>query len=156
MNAEAILVVGYGNALRGDDGVGCRVAELLASDARLPGARIEARHQLTPELAEDIAAAGLVVLIDAAEGEAPPGEVRVEHVIGRGHSRAPGGSHASDASAIVELAKRAFGRAAPVVLVHVAGECFAPGFDLSPAVAAALPVAADTVVALADDHKSGS
>jgi hydrogenase maturation protease len=156
MNAAATLVVGYGNALRGDDAVGCRVAELLAGDARLAGARIEARHQLTPELAEDIAAAGLVVLIDAAEGEASPGEVRVEPVVGRGEMRASRGSHSCEAAAIVDLAERVYGRAAPVVLVHVAGQCFEPGSDLSPAVAAALPIAVDTVVAIADEHSSAS
>jgi hydrogenase maturation protease len=146
-----MLVVGYGNALRGDDAVGCRVAELLAGDTRLRGVRIEARHQLTPELAADIAASELVVLIDAAQGEASPGEVRVEPVVGRGQSRAFGGSHACDAPAIVDLAERVYGRAAAVVLVHVAGQCFEPGFDLSPAVAAALPIAVDTVVAIAAD-----
>jgi hydrogenase maturation protease len=156
MNAAATLVVGYGNALRGDDAVGCRVAELLAGDTRLRGARIESRHQLTPELAEDIAAAGLVVLIDAAEGEASPGAVRVERVVRRGQLRALGGSHACDAPAIVELAERVYGRAAPVVLVYVAGQCFEPGSDLSPPVEAALPVAVETVVAIAGDHSSGS
>jgi hydrogenase maturation protease len=134
--------------------VGWRVAELLAGDARLAGARIEARHQLTPELAEDIAAAELVVLIDAAESETSPGEVRVERVVGRGQLRAFGGSHSCDVPALVELAERVYGRAAPVVLVHVAGRCFEPGSDLSPAVAAALPIAVDTVVAIADDHSA--
>jgi hydrogenase maturation protease len=156
MNAAAVLVVGYGNDLRGDDAVGCRVAALLAGDARLRGARIDARHQLTPELAADVAAAELVVLIDAEHGEGSPGAVRVEHVVGRGRPRALTGSHVCDPAAIVELAERAYGRAAPVVLVRVVGQFFEPGGELSPAVAAALPVLVDTVAAIAGDDSSGS
>ncbi len=62
-----ILVIGYGNPLRGDDGFGYRVAE------RVPGAI--AAHQLTPELMDAIARADRVVFVDAScEGE--PGEIR--------------------------------------------------------------------------------
>ena len=37
VNAGGVLVVGYGNTLRGDDAVGPRVAELLASRSAAPG-----------------------------------------------------------------------------------------------------------------------
>jgi len=73
------LVVGYGNTLRGDDGVGPRVAELLAADPRLAGAVVLARHQLTPELAADIAEAALVVFIDASEN-GKPGEISIRRI----------------------------------------------------------------------------
>jgi hydrogenase maturation protease len=128
------------------------VAELLHGDPRLGGASVEARHQLTPELAEDIAAARLAVLVDAADGGAVPGEVRVEHVVCRRRAQALTGSHAVDACAIVELAKRLYGRAAPVVLVSVVGRDFGPGTELSPAVASSLSRVMDTVVAVVDRH----
>jgi hydrogenase maturation protease len=56
------LVVGIGNALRGDDGVGIRVVESLSPDAR---AEMLAVHQLTPALVEQLARAGRVLFVDA-------------------------------------------------------------------------------------------
>jgi hydrogenase maturation protease len=61
---RSILVIGYGNTLRGDDGVGYLVAETIA-DWQLPPVRSIAVHQLLPELAADIAAVDIVMFIDA-------------------------------------------------------------------------------------------
>ena len=144
MNAGGVLVVGYGNELRGDDAVGPRVVELLAAGGHLPGARIESRHQLTPELAEDIAAARLVVLVDAVRDGAP-GNVCVSEIVARGQ---PLGSHAIDPAVLVDLASRVYGRTPPVVLVSVSAEQFEPGAALSPAVASTLPLVVGTVVAV--------
>jgi hydrogenase maturation protease len=146
---DDVLVIGYGNALRGDDAVGRRAAEHLAADGRLPGARIDAYHQLTPELAADIAAARLVVLVDARENDGRPGDVRLEQVVG---CCRPPGSHTVDASALVDLATRLYGHAPPVILVSVTAERFDLGADLSPVVAAILPHVVDTVVAVVDNH----
>jgi hydrogenase maturation protease len=63
-----ILVIGYGNLLRGDDGVGAIAAETVAS-WNLPGVRTLSLHQLTPELADDIAQAEVVFFIDACVGQ---------------------------------------------------------------------------------------
>jgi hydrogenase maturation protease len=145
MNADGVLVVGYGNALRGDDAVGHHVAELLVTDQRLPGASILTRHQLTPELAKEVAAARLVVLIDARQSEGRPGGVRVEPVVRSGR---PIGSHSVDVSALVDLAELLYGNAPPVVLVTVTAEGFDFGADLSSPVASALPRIVDAVVAV--------
>jgi hydrogenase maturation protease len=72
-----ILVLGYGNTLRGDDGVGPAVAEAVASWG-LPHVRAEACHQLVPELIDVIATARLVILVDAEIGT---GEVRTRPVV---------------------------------------------------------------------------
>ncbi|MGB8699360.1 MAG: hydrogenase maturation protease [Thermosynechococcaceae cyanobacterium] len=58
------LVIGYGNSLRGDDGVGPLVAEQVA-EWNLPEVRSLFIHQLTPELAADIAQVETVFFIDA-------------------------------------------------------------------------------------------
>ena len=79
MNQAGVLVVGYGNPLRSDDGVGWRAAQLLATDPRLAGARVLARHQLVPELALDVSRAPLVVLVDAA-ADGDPGSVSLRWV----------------------------------------------------------------------------
>ena len=59
-----ILAIGYGNRLRGDDGVGPLVAERLAA-RHWPQVRSLAVHQLTPELAPEIAQSDVVWFVDA-------------------------------------------------------------------------------------------
>jgi hydrogenase maturation protease len=61
------LVIGYGNTLRGDDGVGPLVAEQVAA-WNLPEVRAHSVHQLTPELAVEIAQAKVVYFVDACVG----------------------------------------------------------------------------------------
>ncbi len=60
-----LLVIGCGNELRSDDGAGPRVARAVEA-LKLPGVKAIAVHQLTPELADEIAAARLVLFVDAS------------------------------------------------------------------------------------------
>jgi hydrogenase maturation protease len=60
-----VLIIGYGNELRGDDGLGPFVAESIAA-AKFPGVVVRTATQLLPELAADLAEARLVVFIDAS------------------------------------------------------------------------------------------
>jgi hydrogenase maturation protease len=64
MNNFKILLIGYGNTLRNDDGVGVRVAEIIEQE-NLPNVQVISTHQLTPELAADIADSSLVIFVDA-------------------------------------------------------------------------------------------
>jgi len=57
-------VIGYGNTLRRDDGVGVRVAEAVEA-LNLPGVKVLTRHQLVPELAEPLSRARAAVFVDA-------------------------------------------------------------------------------------------
>lgn len=68
---SGILVIGYGNTLRGDDGVGPRVAEAVAT-LGLPGVRTLVVPLLTPEIADPIARAAKVIFVDACV-DAPQG-----------------------------------------------------------------------------------
>jgi hydrogenase maturation protease len=71
-----VLVIGYGNELRGDDGLGPLVAKAVAA-ANLPGVRVLTARQLLPEFAADLAQARLVVFVDASEVRSESGvEVR--------------------------------------------------------------------------------
>ncbi len=65
------LVIGYGNPLRGDDGVGPQVVERLAAWS---GEKLQtcAVHQLTPELAVEISLAEEVWFVDAWVGGTTP------------------------------------------------------------------------------------
>jgi hydrogenase maturation protease len=61
---ERIVVIGYGNRLRTDDGAGPHVASAVAS-WELPGLVSLAVHQLTPELTDLLASAKLAIFVDA-------------------------------------------------------------------------------------------
>jgi len=67
-----ILVIGYGNELRGDDGLGPLVARAVAA-ADIPGVCVLTARQLLPEFAADLAQARRVVFVDAAEGRQKSG-----------------------------------------------------------------------------------
>ncbi len=60
-----VLIIGYGNTLRGDDGVGPRVAEAIGNLC-LPGVYTLICPLLTPELADPISRVEKVVFVDAA------------------------------------------------------------------------------------------
>ncbi|MBN1421652.1 MAG: hydrogenase maturation protease, partial [Planctomycetes bacterium] len=70
-----VLVIGIGSPLRADDAFGWVVAERLEADPP-DGARILTLHAPGPDVCEPIAAARLVIFVDAAIDE-PPGEVFV-------------------------------------------------------------------------------
>jgi hydrogenase maturation protease len=129
------LVVGYGNPLRGDDGLGWHAAAALAADPRLAGTEVLTRHQLTPELAEDIACARLTVLVDARLGKFP-GHVSIREVA---PAPGPSWSHHLRPEDVVGLARALFDAAPQVFLVTVAGAHFGYGTQLSPAVSSCVP-----------------
>src|SRR5215472_4005839 len=66
-----VLIIGYGNPLRADDGVGWRMACRLGELVRDEPFEVLAVHQLTPELAEPISRAELVIFVDASHNGLP-------------------------------------------------------------------------------------
>lgn len=146
------LLVGYGNPMRSDDGVGPAVARAFLDDVEaLMGAaagevRVVAVPQLVPELAEPFAEAERVVLVDASRGEAA-GVIRVRQVEPSAASGEPM-IHAYDPSTLAAWAARLYGRAPEVHVVAVGAESFGLGEGLSPAVAAAVPEVLRTVAGL--------
>ena len=90
-----MLVIGYGSTLRGDDGVGPAVAELIEA-RQVEGVQVIACHQLTPELADPISRARLVIFVDASM-DLPDDAVRVSQVLPKAshqvmvHTASPGG-----------------------------------------------------------------
>lgn len=128
------LIVGYGNPLRGDDGVGWHVAAQLYP--RLAGqANVQTHHQLTPDMAADWSTASAVLLVDARVG-APPGRI-VRRVITPQARPASAFSHHVDAVLLAGLTAALFGRCPPVTLYTINGANFDLSETLSPAVQAA-------------------
>lgn len=145
---DGALVVGYGNVLRSDDGVGWRIGDILANDARVAGATILRCHQLTPELALDVSRASVVVLVDAQHGP-EPGAVVVGRVAQVGAADTTW-SHHLDPASLVGLAVELYGRAPAAYTVGVGVASLDVGERLSPAVEAALPGVVEAVVGLID------
>lgn len=101
-----LLVIGYGNTLRGDDGVGPRVADAVRA-LGLPGVKTLICQQLSPEQAEPISQAERVVFVDAAMDA--PDEVQWREL-------KPGETtqlmaHAADPRTMLALARDVFGHA---------------------------------------------
>ncbi len=146
-----VLVVGYGNPLRGDDGAGPVIAERLGSDARLVGVDVRAQHQLTPELARRHR--GRVARGARRCGGRPRRPARSPVRTGRPR-RGDGSawSHHVDPVGLVGLAYELWGAAPPVFTVCVGAASMEIGDGLSPAVAAAIPGAVDAVAAIVEAH----
>ena len=144
------LIIGYGNVLRGDDGVGRAVVHALAC-APLPDAveTIDC-HQLIPELAERLAAVHLVVFIDAT-GDLSPGRVEATEALPR--ARAPHVAHRLDASGLLDLSQRLYGRSPKAFLVRVGIGSMMLGEEFSEPVTAAVPRAIDLVLRLLADTR---
>jgi hydrogenase maturation protease len=120
----SLLVIGYGNELRRDDGLGPAVARAVAARTR-PGVTALAVPQLLPELAEAIAAAARVVFVDAS---AAGGAVRCDPLTGEA---APRLGHASDPRWLLALARGVYGARPPAWLLSVPAGDLGQGEGLS-------------------------
>lgn len=70
-----VLVIGYGNPARCDDGIGPALAEKL-DELKIPGVRVDKTFQLNPEDAAVVAEHEVAVFIDACLCAPPPFAVR--------------------------------------------------------------------------------
>ncbi len=122
-----LLVIGYGNTLRRDDGVGPRVAAEIEEMA-LAGTLTLACPLLTPELAFPLSQSRAAVFVDAA----------VEHPWRLGLRRIDPSplpqalAHAADPRVLLALARDAFGHAPMAWMLTVPAEDLGIGEDLSP------------------------
>ncbi len=121
------LIIGYGSEIRRDDGIGPYVARKIHV-RRLPGVRILTPHQLTPELAEDLSAAQVAIFVDA-HIDALRDPVAIQRIV-PGNATASM-THTCRPDALLELARRVFGRAPDAWSVAIAGEEFGVGEGLS-------------------------
>lgn len=75
MTKPTVLVLGYGNPGRCDDGLGPALAERLRG-ARIPGVRVESCYQLSVEDAATAADHDVVIFADASVRGSVPFEIR--------------------------------------------------------------------------------
>lgn len=142
-----VVVLGVGNLLLSDEGVGVRCVETLAGDARLPQfVRLVDGGTSTHELLDDLEGLDLLIIVDAVVTGAPPGTrvrlagAEVPYAFGQKLSPHQHGIH--DLLATLTLLDRA---PKEVVLLGVVPVSLALSLELSEAVAALLPALATAV-----------
>ncbi len=136
-----MLVIGVGNDLRRDDGVG-RVVASTIEEMALPGVRVMTRSQLVPELVEEIAGSDRVVVVDASIDSVSLTARLAEA------GTDPAMTHHGSPEALVSLA-RTIGLAMPdVYVVGVPAADLGLGEGLTPPTAALVSEAVETVLAL--------
>jgi hydrogenase maturation protease len=139
------LLIGWGNPLRGDDGVGQAIAAAVERWGQ-PQLEVVEAVQLTPELAPLLAAARRVLFVDGEAGAAAvTGGWRLEPV----PPLEPGGttaalssqplSHHASPGVLLMLAETLYGRRPPAWQLLVAAHACGFGSGLSPATEALLP-----------------
>lgn len=147
------LVLACGNSLRGDDGVGPRVAEQLSEQLKDPRTEVSCSHQWTPELAEKISKADIAVFVDAS-AKLGPGQIQVRSVAA-GPGRTGATTHSLNPERLLLLAGTLYGRVPErVFLLTIGGKSFAPGEELSPIVRNAIPAVIARIKSLLEDSVS--
>lgn len=131
MRAREILVIGIGNALRGDDGLGCAVAKALQGESGLDVQMQEGEPAALMAAWEDH---NCVILVDAVSSGAAIGTV---FRFDLGCDRLPDtfrhtSTHSFGLAEAVELA-RVLGRLPPqIVFLGIEGGNFSTGAEISP------------------------
>ena len=145
------LIIGYGNLLRGDDAVGCRVAykldQLFQDD---PDVEVIASQQLTPEMAEDVARSNFVLFLDAATGEKPGTLRRTRLAPQLGPS---GFTHQLSPSSLLAAAEQLYGDAPEAMSITLAGWSFDLSNQLSPVAVRRLPEMIRLVQNAVESHR---
>ena len=148
-NRGELLVIGYGNELRNDDGVGPKVAAAVAA-LQLPGVRTLICQQLSPEHAEPVSRARVVVFVDAAVDA--PREVQLRKLEPAGSSQLM--AHAADPRTMLALARDVFGHAPEAWWLTIPAVKLGFGEELSPGAQRGLNEAIEKIKALHRKHST--
>ncbi len=138
-NPARCLILACGNTLRGDDGVGLRLAEWAEQRFEAnEDVRVVARQQWTPDLAEEIAAAESVLFIDSSIKSVPGCVSLIAVEPSANHNGSA--THHLDANELLSLAREIFGsHSAHSMLLTIGAGSTELGESLSDPVEAALP-----------------
>jgi hydrogenase maturation protease len=131
-----ILIIGYGNPLRSDDGLGWHAARQLREMMKEGDAEVLTCQQLTPELAEAASRASMVFFIDARR-DGNPGEISCFPVAPQYSEVAF--THELSPTSLLGFSQALYGNSPPAFVVSVTGENFEHGEELTPRVAGSVP-----------------
>jgi hydrogenase maturation protease len=148
------LVAGIGNLFLSDDGFGPEVARFLASgdalpdDVRVVDYGIRGMH-LAYDLLDECTA---LVIVDAMPGDGAPGDLIVMQVGAGDLGTSELDAHGMDPLAVLGSLRALGGTLPPTFVVGCQPASVDEGIGLSPQVEAAVPVAADAVRRVIDEH----
>ena len=145
--SETVLI-GLGNAFRGDDGVGLLVARRLRELA-LPGLTVLEQSGEGAALLEAWAGADRVIVVDAVSSGGAPGAI---HRLEVGQQPLPahfstGSTHAFGLAEAVELARQLDRLPASLLIYGIEGRSYELGTGLSPEVQSAADKVIDQLIA---------
>lgn len=121
------LIIGYGNSLRSDDGIGLKVASEVEQSG-LPGTRSRQEHQLTPELSATIAEFDRVIFVDAAINCE---KVQLQQIQSRQATGTQLGHHC-DARSLLAMTEVLYGNVPEAWLITIPAANFEFGEGFSP------------------------
>lgn len=127
-NNNKILIVGIGNTIRGDDGIGafvCGAIEKLSLD----GVTTMITQQLQTELVNDFLKYNYIVLVDAAVTS----DTVLFHPLKKKTAAPVSTSHAADANLLASLAQQLYQKELFIMICAVKGYNFEIGEQLSAA-----------------------
>ncbi len=128
-------MIGIGNPLRGDDGVGALLAEQVGG---------RCMHQLTPELTADLAPLQRVLFIDAWLAPKQPGpapQPRLDPLPVASRPAGSGASHHLEPAQLLAITAALYGRAPNASWLRIPAHSFSHGNAFSPQLQASLPAA---------------
>ena len=135
-----VLIIGYGNPLRRDDGVGWHIAHALRAKNSAEDVEILACYQLTPDLAEPLSRAQRAIFVDATV-DTTHGDLYVQTISANG-AVSPRFSHHVTPQTLLAQANAWYGSGPRVAyLVSVCARDTGLGENLSARVAKILPLA---------------
>lgn len=142
-----LLVIGYGNLLRSDDGVGPKVAEAV-EELHLPNVRTLICQQLSPEHAEPVSRAHTVIFVDAAVDA--PEDVQLRRLEPNESSQLM--AHAADPRTMLALARDVFGHCPKAWWLTIPAVKLGFGEELSPVARQGYAAALEQIRTLAGRH----
>lgn len=159
-SSTRILVAGVGNSWRGDDAVGLEVAAALQArlgEAHHRGVRVLATEAEQSSLLDEWEGCEAALIVDAvhsagAAATAPGTIHRVDlnaEIVP--HAVLQGSTHHFSLGDTIELARALKRLPATALFFGIEGANYAPGEDLSPAVAAAMPALVEEIVEKVDE-----
>jgi hydrogenase maturation protease len=125
-SAFRIAIVGMGNTIRSDDGLGCYICAALEKLV-LPNVVIMTVQQLDPEIVEDLLPFDKIVIVDASL----TGDAVAFSELDEKMATAVASSHHMNAAMVHALARRIYGKELSLFLCAVKGENFEMGDHLS-------------------------
>ena len=136
-----VLVIGIGNLLMGDDGVGMQAVQQLLENKLPPGVAALAVGTGAINHLDEISQAETLVAVDAVSGNSPPGTIyRITDLTQLAKIRQGEiDSHTCQLMTVIAWARTISGLPSTVILYGVEPLIIAPGCTLSPPVQKALP-----------------